>query len=189
MSHRIHVFGASGSGTTTLARAVAERLQLPHFDADDYFWERTDPPFTRPYAATKRTELLTRDLNGIDAWVLSGSMCGWGDPLIEAMTLAVYVWIPADLRLARLAARERTRYGARIEPEGDMHAHNREFIEWAARYDTAGLEQRSRRLHERWMTTLACPVLRIEGDAPTALWVDRILGAIAERKSLPVHDA
>ena len=35
---RIHILGASGSGTTTLGRALAERLQCRHFDTDDYFW-------------------------------------------------------------------------------------------------------------------------------------------------------
>jgi len=40
MIQRIHILGASGSGTTTLGRALAERLQCPHFDTDDYFWLR-----------------------------------------------------------------------------------------------------------------------------------------------------
>jgi Shikimate kinase len=44
MIHRIHILGASGSGTTTLGRALAERLQYPHFDTDDSFWVPTDPP-------------------------------------------------------------------------------------------------------------------------------------------------
>jgi len=30
MIRRIHILGASGSGTTTLGRALAERLQYPH---------------------------------------------------------------------------------------------------------------------------------------------------------------
>ena len=30
MRHRLHILGASGSGTTTLGRAVAERLHVPH---------------------------------------------------------------------------------------------------------------------------------------------------------------
>ena len=38
MIRRIHILGAAGSGTTTLGRALAERLQCPHFDTDDYFW-------------------------------------------------------------------------------------------------------------------------------------------------------
>jgi adenylate kinase family enzyme len=42
-SRRIHLMGASGSGVTTLGRALAARLALPHHDSDDYFWLPTAP--------------------------------------------------------------------------------------------------------------------------------------------------
>jgi adenylate kinase family enzyme len=35
MIQRIHILGASGSGTTTLGRALGEHLQYPHFDTGD----------------------------------------------------------------------------------------------------------------------------------------------------------
>ena len=41
---RIHVFGASGAGVTTLGRALADALGTPHHDTDDYFWLPTTPP-------------------------------------------------------------------------------------------------------------------------------------------------
>ena len=44
---RLHVLGASGAGTSTLGAALAEALDAPHIDADDYYWQRTDPPFRR----------------------------------------------------------------------------------------------------------------------------------------------
>jgi len=44
---RIHLMGASGSGTTTLGRALAQRLGCPHFDTDHYFWFPTAPPFEK----------------------------------------------------------------------------------------------------------------------------------------------
>ena len=62
MVKRIHILGASGSGTTTLGRALAERLQYPHFDTDDYFWLPTDPPYTQQRARTERAQLLMDDL-------------------------------------------------------------------------------------------------------------------------------
>src|SRR5678809_1323103 len=46
ISNRIHILGASGSGTT-LGRALAEHLQGSHFDTDDYSWLPTDPPHTQ----------------------------------------------------------------------------------------------------------------------------------------------
>ena len=43
---RVLVLGATASGTTTLARALADRWSVPHADTDDYFWVPTDPPYT-----------------------------------------------------------------------------------------------------------------------------------------------
>lgn len=47
-SRRIHLMGASGSGVTTIGRALAGRLALPHHDTDDYFWLPTVRPIGRP---------------------------------------------------------------------------------------------------------------------------------------------
>jgi cytidylate kinase len=36
MTRRAHLVGASGSGAATLGRALAARLDVPHFDTDTY---------------------------------------------------------------------------------------------------------------------------------------------------------
>ena len=41
MKHIIHIYGASGSGTSTLGRALADALGLVLMDSDDYFWQPT----------------------------------------------------------------------------------------------------------------------------------------------------
>ena len=46
---RIHLFGASGCGATTLGAVLGERLDVPHLEADNYYWVPTDPPFTDKY--------------------------------------------------------------------------------------------------------------------------------------------
>ena len=46
MKPLIHIYGASGSGTSTLGRYLAQRLDFAFLDADDYFWLPTDPKFT-----------------------------------------------------------------------------------------------------------------------------------------------
>jgi adenylate kinase family enzyme len=178
---RIHIFGASGSGTTTLGREVADRLNVRYLDSDDYFWERTEPPFTAPRPRNERSALLLRDVSDAGEWVLSGSMIGWGDALVSSFTLAVYLRIEPELRMQRIVARERLRYGARIEVGGDMHEQSKTFLEWARRYDTAGLEQRSAMLHEFWMKSLPCRLLRIEHDASTPEWADAVLNALDRR--------
>jgi adenylate kinase family enzyme len=44
-SRRIHIAGASGSGVTSLGRALANALASSHHDTDDYFWLPTTPPY------------------------------------------------------------------------------------------------------------------------------------------------
>src|SRR5207237_4620853 len=106
MIRRIHILGASGSGTTTLGRALAARLQCPHFDTDDYFWLPTDPPFTHQRERKERQRLLMDDITAHDAWVVSGSLCGWGDVAIRLFEFVVFLWIPSKVRMARLRVRE-----------------------------------------------------------------------------------
>jgi adenylate kinase family enzyme len=172
---RIHIFGASGSGTTTLGRALAARLGIAFLDSDDFFWKPTVPPFTTKTEIGARRAALSAATEAAGSWVLSGSMTGWGDFLIPRLELAIYLYLPPGIRMARLASRERERYGARIDSGDDMRATHLEFMAWAGRYDTAGLEQRSRASHAEWMKKLCCPILRIEGDLPLEESVGRAL--------------
>lgn len=166
MAGRVHILGASGSGTTTLAKALATHLGCPHYDADSYFWLPSDPPFQHIRDVEPRRVMLSADLEKPGGWVLSGSLCGWGDIYILLFDLVVFLWIPHDLRMARLAAREVARYGAEaIGPGGAMHAGSVGFLKWAVGYDEGGLETRSLRIHNDWLATLPGPVLHLEGDA------------------------
>lgn len=37
---KIYIIGSVGSGKTTLARKVARKLQVPHFETDNFVWKR-----------------------------------------------------------------------------------------------------------------------------------------------------
>ncbi|MBW4083103.1 AAA family ATPase [Paenibacillus sp. S150] len=161
MYSRIHIMGASGAGTSTLGRALADHLPHVHLDSDDYFWERK---YTKQTEITERLGRITGDLDQRERWILSGAVCGWGDGLRPRFDLVVFLWIPQDIRLERLRTREYERYGVESLPGGSMFEGVQAFMEWAALYDTAGREVRSRILHEEWMSCLSCPVLRLEGD-------------------------
>lgn len=63
---KIHIFGASGSGVTTLGKALAKKLNLTYFDSDEYFWIHTDPPFTTKRNPKERNDLIKMALAGSD---------------------------------------------------------------------------------------------------------------------------
>ena len=160
---RVHIVGASSSGTTTLGRALAARSAIAHLDTDDFFWEATDPPFTTKRPEAERLALMEAAMRGRPGWVISGSLMGWGDGLIPRFELVVFLRVPSEARMARLAARERERYGAAIDPGGPMRAAHLEFMAWAGAYDTPGFPGRSLERHRAWLAALPCPVVEIEG--------------------------
>jgi|GEM_PF-4869066 len=110
-SRRIHLMGASGSGVTTLGRALADRLALPHHDSDDYFWLPTVPPYQTTRPTSERLRLMREMFLPRIDWVLSGSVTGWGDELVPFFDLVVFVTAPREMRLKRLRAREAAHFG------------------------------------------------------------------------------
>jgi adenylate kinase family enzyme len=176
---RIHILGASGSGTSTLGAAVAEALAIRHLDTDQFYWEPTEPPFTSKRSPEMRVALLQREMAGSPAgWVLSGSAVGWAQPIEPLYQLIVYLRLSVDSRMARLREREHKRYGERIATSGDLAGAHADFLAWAERYDSAGPEQRSRAAHEAWFATQAAPILRFDSAAAVEQLVDEVLAAL-----------
>jgi adenylate kinase family enzyme len=176
---RIHITGASGAGVTTLGRALADALAIPHADTDDYFWQPTDPPFRHRREKADRLRLMQEMFLGRGGWVLSGSLDGWGDPLIAQFDLVVFVHTAQAIRLDRLRAREARRFGAdAVAPGGWRHQETEEFIEWASQYDSGGLDMRSFEKHQAWLAGLPCPVLRLDGARALPDLVSGVMAAI-----------
>ena len=134
----------------------------------------TDPPFQVVREHLERQDLLKRDLKQNSAWVLCGSLCGWGDFAIPLFDLAVFLWLPVEIRMQRLRQREPARYGEGPDHQRDpRYAQHMEFLDWAAACDTGGADMHSRSCHENWMATPPCPLLRIEEDLPVEQKVER----------------
>ena len=177
---RVHIFGASGSATTTLGRGLAARVHASFLDTDDFYWQPTDPPYQKPRPREARCRLLQEALSQHSSWVLSGSLCGWGDPLIPLFELGVFLWVPTEVRTARLRAREVREFGAEaLAPGGSLHRNHEEFIAWAEEYDTGGLDMRSLSRHQAWLARISCPTIRFDGEATVAFQVSRILEKLA----------
>jgi len=164
MKRNIHILGASGSGTTTIAGLLCDKLGYTHFDSDSYFWLPTAESFTMQRDRGECLELVKSDLSSFESWILSGSITGWGDELIPYFDLVVFVTVPQDIRLKRLKKREYDRYGRDIEVGGVKYEASKEFLEWAATYDSGSLIGRSLAKHEKWLEGISCPILRIEND-------------------------
>lgn len=167
MAPRIHITGGSGCGVSTLGQALAARLGVAWHDTDDFFWLATDPPYQTPRAMPGRMDQLSAALDDRAGWLLSGSLDGWGDGLVRRIGVDLFLRVPGTVRIARLRAREAARHGAAIGPGGVMHETHLAFIDWAAGYETGGMEMRSLARQMAWLDALPCPVLRLDGTRPT----------------------
>lgn len=179
-SRRIHLMGASGSGVTTLGRALAGRLALPHHDCDDYFWLPTAPPYQTTRPAADRLRLMREMFLPRHDWVLSGTLTGWGDELVAYFDFVVFVVTPRELRLQRLRAREAMHFGVdAVAPGGWRHEEAEAFVEWASHYEAGDREGRSLAKHEAWIARLPCPVVRVDGTRPVAQLVEQLCSDVA----------
>lgn len=169
---KIHIFGASGSGVSTLTENLGEKLGWSFFDADYYYWEPTQPPFQIRRNPTVRNQMLLNSIQGINHWILGGSIDTWGTFLHHEFDLLVYLWLPAAIRKERLLIREEGRYGLPL-PQSSL-----DFIDWALDYDSNNRPGRSKLRHENWIFNLDKPIIRIEIDLDVSKKIQIILDYI-----------
>ncbi len=175
----VFITGASCAGVTTLGRGLAS-ARLHHVDCDDFYWFPTNPPFTTKRPPDDRVRLIREEL-GQEGWVLSGSFDGWGDSLIGRVDLIVFLYTPTQIRMDRLLARERERYGERILPSGDMYEIHSNFAAWAAQYDKPDFPGRNLARHEAWLEMQAAPVLRLDGTQEPQALVSNVIADLKAR--------
>lgn len=106
--------GASCAGSTTLGNALGRRLNIPYFDTDDYFWAPSKIPYTIKRAPVEKTNMLKNDVKLHTDCIVGGSLVSWGDEWKELFDLIVFLYVPPQIRIERLKAREFERYGDQI---------------------------------------------------------------------------
>lgn len=160
----IHIFGASGAGTSTFGKYICDNLGYFFMDTDDYFWEPTNPPYIKKREKAKRVELMKMDIEQHENVVISGSLVDWGDVLAPFFTLVIRIETDTNIRIERLKKREKQHFGSRIDTGGDMYENHLEFIEWASSYDSGGLDMRSKSKHDEWQKMLKCKLIELDGN-------------------------
>jgi len=160
---KLLIFGASGSGTTTLGKEIEKRTDFKHLDVDDYYWQKTEPPFQEKIPLNKRNENLKADFEKFRNIVLSGSMVSWGKEWETSFDLAIFIRLDNDERMKRLEKREIIRYGEKLLTNKKNQRDSKAFLEWANQYENPNFDGRSLKVHNDWIKLLKCDILRIDG--------------------------
>ncbi len=179
---KIHIFGASGSGVTTLGDALSNQLNIPYFDSDHYFWEASNTPFTKRRKPIERNQLVQTALQQQEDWILGGSIVNWGAEVFPTFDLIVFLWIPSAIRMERLKKRELERYGDIIFTDLERNRLFNEFIAWAKDYDEdTGIATRTLNAHQNWIAKQTIPVLTLKGDHSTTQRMEMIMAQLSDK--------
>lgn len=160
---RILISGGPGSGCTSTAELLGEELGLPVFDSDSYFHKKTDPPFQEQYTPEERRKRLSSALKAESGWILSGSVATWALGSLEP-THGIFLAVPKQARLIRLALRQRNQFSRRIDPGGDMQEEHESFMEWAAGYEERAGSGRNLQTDSSFLQIHCRHLLIISGD-------------------------
>jgi adenylate kinase family enzyme len=127
---RVSVAGASGSGKSTFAAALAERLGVTHVELDAL---HHGPGWTEATANELRERVEAALAAAPDGWVVDGNYEGkLGDLVIERADTLVWLDLPLPLVLFRVTRRT----AQRIVRRTDLWNGNRESLRTALSRDS-----------------------------------------------------
>jgi adenylate kinase family enzyme len=114
---RVSVVGSSGSGKTTFAAQLAERLRVPHVELDAIYW---GPNWSHLDEQTLRASV--REATVGDGWVCDGNYSDVRRIVLERADTVVWLDLPLRTCLVRMLRRTRRR----IRDKDELWGGNRE---------------------------------------------------------------
>ncbi len=107
---RVSVVGNSGSGKSTVARAIAQALDAPHMELDAFFHQPNWQPLERELFRAEVTEFVAGH-----SWVVDGNYDSVRDLVWQRADTVVWLDLPRGRIMRQLAARTLRRMLTRTE--------------------------------------------------------------------------
>ena len=156
----ILICGLNGSGKSTLGKRLADRLGYMFIDNEDLYFPKTDQNylFSAPRSKEEAVRCLEERITGNGRFVFAAVKGDYGEKLIASLDYIVLVEVPKEIRNRRVRERSYRKFGKRMLPGGDLYEKEEA---WFALTDS-----RPEDYTEKWLETVRCPVIRIDGTLP-----------------------
>ena len=102
--------------------------------------------------------MLLEDIKKNPCFVFSAVNGNMTPEINENYTLVVYLDVPIDVRMKRIRQRAVDKFGDRVLLGGDMYEQEEKFFAYA--------EKRTPENIEKWLKTLSCKTIRLDGTKP-----------------------
>lgn len=157
MGTGIIVCGLNGTGKSTLGKALAEKLHFHFIDNEDLYFPKIDPVYI--YAAPRTREevekLLLNEIEKHKNFVFASVKGDYGETIYPFFHYAVLIDVPKDVRMKRIKNRSFQKFGNRMLLGGDLYEQEERFFDL--------VKSRAENTVEKWIQSLSCPIIRIDG--------------------------
>ena len=154
----ILICGLNGSGKTTLGIKLANALGFQFLNDEDYYFLKSDIPFSKSRTDEEVREIITSYIEQHKNVVLTATRGDLGDKINLFYDYVIYLFAPLELRLSRIKKREYDRFGERVLKGGDMYEQQKNFHNFVVSRTTEKIE--------KWLNTLSCRVIKLDGSKP-----------------------
>lgn len=168
----ILICGLNGSGKTTLGRELANVLGYSFLNDEDYYFLESDIPFSKSRSDEESRAFVLSYLRQNKNCVIVASRGDLGVAINSMYDVVVCLSAPIEARLARIKKRDLDKYGERVLEGGDMYEQQCKFYQFAASRTTEKIE--------RWLETLSCQVIKLDGTKDVMNLIDCMKAAVKE---------
>lgn len=175
MIRGIAIMGLNGCGKSTLAHAIAKRLDFYEMDVEDYYFPeqknsrqavleqqydvkceyKGELPYSMPCSAKEVQEMIRNDIEKHQQFVISGVTMNWDEDILSVIDVAFILEVPAQERVKRVQHREEVRFGSRVMSGGDMYEQQKAFRDIIANRSNERVDESADRLQ--------CKKVRLDG--------------------------
>ena len=169
----ILICGLNGAGKSTLGKQLAERLGWQFIDNEDLYFPKTDTKYaySDPRGKEEVIRLLEEKIEKDRCFVFAAVKGDYGDKLISLVDCIVVIDVPREIRLARVRERSFQKFGERILAGGDLAERENAWF--------AQVEHRPEDYVEKWLETIDCPVIHVDGTRPIEENVEYLASVLA----------
>ncbi len=169
----ILICGLNGAGKSTLGKRLADRIGYEFIDNEDLYFPKTEAGYTfaSPRSKEEAVRLLEEKIDGNCRFVFAAVKGDYGDKLIASLDHIVLIDVPKQIRNQRIRSRSFSRFGDRMLPGGDLYEKEEAWFSLT--------DSRPEDYTAKWLETVNCPVIRVDGTLPVQQNVDKIVSAIS----------
>lgn len=136
---KLHIIGGSGSGKSYISALLSRKLNIPHYELDDIFWDNEADVYGVKAPEEERDRKL-KEIVSRESWIIEGVYRAWVGPSLLAADNVIVLMPPLSVQEERICKRHEERVsGAAVSNKRETIESVRELIEWNRDYNLVKL--------------------------------------------------